>query len=395
MVGLNHEFARELLWREYPTDQRGSYFRQFWDVRGFLAPERRRRTSARERLRDIPPLHVAARLRARRPRPPRGRRRRRGGGRARDPRRAAEEVPDTRSSTPTAREWRAQRGRQRSTPTPERRSSTLTAAEEADPPRTKVRTPLYEAKVDPDIYFFGFDLTAPEATRRTGETDDRRPGLVLRDPGAAGRAALRARHRARQGRSTSGTTWPGRDVAAASGTCSSRSAPRSTSPPLVEPTERRPPRRCRSGRRTGSGVEPGHDGRRRRLRPLPGAGPCRGARAGDAAVSAPACRGAHDAMRAAAAAERPHARPPPRAPRRSTAPRRARGAVRRADRQRPRGRRAARAADAAIAEAEEARPRRATRRAGPHRRGRRPARVRRARRSPQGGSRLYDACPSC
>ncbi len=36
MVGLNHEFARELLWREYPTDQRGSYFRQFWDVSTFL-----------------------------------------------------------------------------------------------------------------------------------------------------------------------------------------------------------------------------------------------------------------------------------------------------------------------------------------------------------------------
>ena len=36
MVGLNHEFARELLWREYPTDQRGSYFRQFWDVRGVI-----------------------------------------------------------------------------------------------------------------------------------------------------------------------------------------------------------------------------------------------------------------------------------------------------------------------------------------------------------------------
>ncbi|MCK4375466.1 MAG: hypothetical protein KAX19_09060, partial [Candidatus Brocadiae bacterium] len=32
MVGLNHEMARELLWREYPTDQRGTYFRQFWDV---------------------------------------------------------------------------------------------------------------------------------------------------------------------------------------------------------------------------------------------------------------------------------------------------------------------------------------------------------------------------
>ncbi len=24
--------ARELLWREYPTDQRGSYFRQFWNT---------------------------------------------------------------------------------------------------------------------------------------------------------------------------------------------------------------------------------------------------------------------------------------------------------------------------------------------------------------------------
>lgn len=30
MVGLNHEFARELLWREYPTDQRGTYFARFW-----------------------------------------------------------------------------------------------------------------------------------------------------------------------------------------------------------------------------------------------------------------------------------------------------------------------------------------------------------------------------
>ncbi len=31
LVGLNHEMARELLWREYPTDQRGTYFRQFWE----------------------------------------------------------------------------------------------------------------------------------------------------------------------------------------------------------------------------------------------------------------------------------------------------------------------------------------------------------------------------
>ena len=58
MVGLNHEFARELLWREYPTDQRGSYFRQFWDVAGFLAEPGADPAAQRERLRDIPELHT-------------------------------------------------------------------------------------------------------------------------------------------------------------------------------------------------------------------------------------------------------------------------------------------------------------------------------------------------
>ena len=32
LVGLNHEMARKLLWNGYPTDQRGTYFRKFWDV---------------------------------------------------------------------------------------------------------------------------------------------------------------------------------------------------------------------------------------------------------------------------------------------------------------------------------------------------------------------------
>lgn len=33
LVGMNHELARELLWHEYPTDQRGTYARQFWTRR--------------------------------------------------------------------------------------------------------------------------------------------------------------------------------------------------------------------------------------------------------------------------------------------------------------------------------------------------------------------------
>lgn len=32
LVGLNAELGRELLWRDYPTDQRGTSFRQFWDT---------------------------------------------------------------------------------------------------------------------------------------------------------------------------------------------------------------------------------------------------------------------------------------------------------------------------------------------------------------------------
>src|SRR5262249_41925261 len=39
MVGLNFEMSRELLWRGFPTDQRGTYFDQFWgDGAGDISP---------------------------------------------------------------------------------------------------------------------------------------------------------------------------------------------------------------------------------------------------------------------------------------------------------------------------------------------------------------------
>jgi hypothetical protein len=31
LAGVNYEMGRELLWREYPTDQRGTYFKHFWN----------------------------------------------------------------------------------------------------------------------------------------------------------------------------------------------------------------------------------------------------------------------------------------------------------------------------------------------------------------------------
>jgi hypothetical protein len=45
-VGLNAEMGRELLWRGYPTDQRGTYFQRFWDTAGAAQPAD-----------DIPPIH--------------------------------------------------------------------------------------------------------------------------------------------------------------------------------------------------------------------------------------------------------------------------------------------------------------------------------------------------
>jgi hypothetical protein len=169
LVGLNHEFARELLWREYPTDQRGSYFRQFWDVRGFLASPGTDPQALRERLRDIPELHrwsVNSGLGSHDHREEQGDKK--------------EELVlvirgELLKKYPTAvvyahrADWE-RTGTGAVDKTRPRRLWPLTDAEAADPPRALVKTPLYEAKVEPDIYFFGFDLTAK--TARGGQIVD-------------------------------------------------------------------------------------------------------------------------------------------------------------------------------------------------------------------------------
>ena len=60
MVGLNHEMARQLLWNGYPTDQRGSYFRQFWDVSSYVptASDPTDPTALAEEPKDIPPINT-------------------------------------------------------------------------------------------------------------------------------------------------------------------------------------------------------------------------------------------------------------------------------------------------------------------------------------------------
>jgi hypothetical protein len=171
MVGLNHEFSRELLWREYPTDMMGSYFRQFWDVSAFFDTSNLSDGALKEKLRDIPELHTwhsQSRL---------GEHDNREEGTA-----AEEEVVLVIRGELLKKYDRpviyAQKARWQLNPdgtvdrTQERRLVDLTAAELDKPPRTKLKTPLYESKVAPDIRFIGFDLTALEARGDTGDHPD-------------------------------------------------------------------------------------------------------------------------------------------------------------------------------------------------------------------------------
>ena len=164
MVGLNHEFARELLWREYPTDQRGSYFRQFWDVSSFLS-----RTAddaaRREELKDIPPLHRWSRFSKL------GDHDHREQGLDNEEELVLVIRGELLKKYPNAviyahkAMWQP---KSESDPTPDK------TKERVFDPAVEIKTPLYEAKVKPDIYFFGFDLVEDEA--RGDDTVDDDPG---------------------------------------------------------------------------------------------------------------------------------------------------------------------------------------------------------------------------
>ena len=188
MVGLNHELASELLWREFPSDTRAHVLPQLLG----LARHRRRR------CRSCPPIHDVE-----------------SGG---------------------------------------RRSATSFGAG-ATHVVLLIRGELLHRY--PDALIYAVKAKTLEGARHRGEAaalpradrpghhvprlrPDRgggarrrdRPGLVLRDPGAADRAALRAGRRRAAARSTPGTTSPG-----------ATSAPR---PARTSKLARRPARRSRA-----------------------------------------------------------------------------------------------------------------------------------------------------
>ncbi|MEO5905683.1 MAG: hypothetical protein ABIQ11_03090, partial [Saprospiraceae bacterium] len=181
MVGLNHEFGRELLWREYPTDQRGSYFRQFWDVSTLLVTDDdthagKTEEEIREMYRDIPKLHLWSRYsklgshdHRQKPGEP-----------------EIEEVVlvirgELLKKYPNAvvyahkANWTATSD---TDATPDKsKPRSLFKEKEGDnehPSFDVIRTPMYRAQIDPDISFFGFKLDVEEAK---GDNDPETPTL--------------------------------------------------------------------------------------------------------------------------------------------------------------------------------------------------------------------------
>jgi hypothetical protein len=182
IVGVNHEFARELLWREYPSTLRGSYFRQFWDVSSFFSgialddPQREQKLKdLHEKLYDIPEIHtwpVRSVL---------GDHDNREVGGSKEDDVVLVIRGELLKKYPTAviyahrARWQPKSATDSSIDnTKERILDPPFETMGENPSRDFVKTPLYEAKVDPDIYFFGFDLTAEKAIGGTGErpTDD-------------------------------------------------------------------------------------------------------------------------------------------------------------------------------------------------------------------------------
>ncbi len=178
MVGLNHEMGRELLWREYPTDERPSSFRQFWDVKGIIRPKAdKTEAELTEEYKDIKPIHtwpVSSLL---------------GRHNNRDAEGDAEQLVlvirgDLLKRYPNTLIF-AQKAIPGETPDDDPVIDLDLSDTEFD---TQLKFPLYKAEIAPDIKFFGFDLTIEQArgTQPTpGFTDNLGWFFVIQEiPGA-------------------------------------------------------------------------------------------------------------------------------------------------------------------------------------------------------------------
>lgn len=157
LAGLNHEMSRELLWREYPTDQRGTYFRQFWDIKDDLF------ATDKEQQLDIQKMHNWKKGLGQHPMRP---------GNSSYLVLAVRGELFLKYPNTMVYAHKAQYGVQQDT-----------APRELTPfNNTNVKFPLFQAQLEPDIYLFGFDLDTDTAKGHRGDTDPGSVGGTL-DPG--------------------------------------------------------------------------------------------------------------------------------------------------------------------------------------------------------------------
>jgi hypothetical protein len=157
LVGLNHEFARELLWREYPTDQQGSPFRQFWDVSSYVDRKGLDAKKLAESLKDIPPIHQWRNSNAL------------GAHNKRDAEGDSAQLVLVIRGDLLKRYPNTFIYAQRAHWGDDKRRNRLVLSDESgeqyenEPEDPELKFPIYKAQVTPDIHFIGFDLTIEEA----------------------------------------------------------------------------------------------------------------------------------------------------------------------------------------------------------------------------------------
>ncbi len=140
MVGANFEMNRELLWRAFPTDLRGTPFQRFWDR------VKARSDGSLDKLPDVEPIHLwGAQPLGKRTDP-----------NITDPDRVALLIKGRlllRYPNTQVYAWKRRKN------VPAEESKLLKNAAGLPPnPKTDIQTPVFAGFIRPDITFFGFDI---------------------------------------------------------------------------------------------------------------------------------------------------------------------------------------------------------------------------------------------
>jgi hypothetical protein len=154
MVGANHEMSRTLLYNEYPTDLRFTYFQQFWDSRGVPDSD-----TAPQDFYDIKPIHTWGSTQL-------------GANTGRhEPPNQDDVVLFVRGEVllryPTTIVYAAKAVKNQN-PTNPNLPSLILPADSLDADPAFHRDPSFHGQLDPDIRFFGFPLSIQEALADDG-----------------------------------------------------------------------------------------------------------------------------------------------------------------------------------------------------------------------------------